>query len=122
MKIPLKGAIAKGETTVNEKKQLFFGQPIVDSYLLEESVHYYGIVVHHTAEEDVEQFTLSNLFQDIKTPLKSGNISHYELCWYKDDVEDAKKKLNAIRSTVSDAPRKYIDNTLSVINSSETDS
>ena len=25
------------------------------------------------------------IFKDIKAPLKSGNLSHYELSWYIDD-------------------------------------
>lgn len=50
-------------------------------------------------------------------------ISHYELSWYlDDDIQSVGEKvgkigneLREIRKTVSDAPRKYIDNTLDVI-------
>ena len=58
----------------------------------------------------------------LNMPLKSGRISHYELSWYIDDIGNAKEKIDEIsvalkdiRQTVSDAPRKYIDNTLDVI-------
>ena len=117
--IPLKGAIAQGEITCDMTKQLFFGQALIDAYLLEENVQYYGVLVHHSAEKNVQD--IPNLFRDIKAPLKSGRISHYELSWYADDLkdtealEDIKGKLSDIRLSVSDAPRKYIDNTLDVI-------
>ncbi len=117
--IPLKGAIAQGEITCDMTKQLFFGQALIDAYLLEENVQYYGVLVHHSAEKDAQY--IPNLFRDIKAPLKSGKISHYELSWYADDLtdiqalEEIKEKLSEIRLSVSDSPRKYIDNTLEVI-------
>lgn len=123
-KIPIKGAIAQGRITCDIPKQLFFGQALIDAYLLEESIYYYGILVHHTAENSVIKFSSDNLFRDIKAPLKSGRVSHYELSWYVDGISDKIEDriseisvaLKDIRQTVSDAPRKYIDNTLDVIN------
>ena len=121
--IPLKGAIAQGQITCDIPKQLFFGQALIDAYLLEENIHYYGILIHHSAENYVIKYGDTNIFKDIKAPLKSGKISHYELSWYiEDDERNAEEKiieiskaLNDIRLTVSDAPRKYIDNTLEII-------
>lgn len=123
--IPIKGAIAQGQITCDIPKQLFFGQALIDAYLLEENIHYYGIIVHHTAENAIMKLgNENNIFKDIKAPLKSGKIFHYELSWYIDDnplnieekVNEIDAALKAIRQTVSDAPRKYIDNTLDVIN------
>ena len=122
-KIPIKGAIAQGEITCDIPKQLFFGQALIDAYLLEENIHYYGILVHHSAEISVIKLE-NKFFQDIKAPLKSGKIFHYELSWYiNDPTKDRKKQLDEIvaalkniRQTVSDAPRKYIDNTIDIIN------
>lgn len=125
LQIPIKGAIAQGQITCDIPKQLFFGQALIDAYLLEENIHYYGILVHHTAENLVTELNnKNNIFKDIKAPLKSGKISHYELSWYIDDdsqnieekINEMENALKAIRQTVSDAPRKYIDNTLDVIN------
>lgn len=124
--IPIKGAIAQGQITCDIPKQLFFGQALIDAYLLEESINYYGVLVHHTAEESVMQLGQeSNIFKDIKAPLKSGRISHYELSWYLNDetpnnserIYEIREEIMAIRLSVSDAPRKYIDNTLEVIDS-----
>lgn len=123
LQIPMKGAIAQGKITCDIPKQLFFGQALIDAYLLEENINYYGILVHHTAKKSV--LTLidnKKIFKDIKAPLKSGKISHFELSWYiNDDNKDIDLKkissaLKVIRQTVSDSPRKYIDNTLDVIN------
>ena len=86
LQIPMKGAIAQGKITCDIPKQLFFGQALIDAYLLEENINYYGILVHHTAEKSV--LTLidnKKIFKDIKAPLKSGKISHFELSWYNND-------------------------------------
>ncbi len=118
--IPIKGAIALGQITCDIPKQLFFGQALIDAYLLEENIHYYGILIHHTAESSVIRLgSDNNIFKDIKAPLKSGKISHYELSWYTDEmsnISEIKDALNNLRQTVSDAPRKYIDNTIDVLN------
>lgn len=123
LQIPMKGAIAQGKITCDIPKQLFFGQALIDAYLLEENINYYGILVHHTAEKSVlKLIDNKKIFKDIKAPLKSGKISHFELSWYiNDDNKDIDLKkicsaLKVIRQTVSDSPRKYIDNTLDVIN------
>lgn len=121
--IPIKGAIAQGKITCDIPKQLFFGQALIDAYLLEENIHYYGILVHHTAEKSVINLGEKNIFKDIKAPLKSGRIFHYELSWYVNNncqnraqqLDNIINALKNIRQTVSDAPRKYIDNTLDVI-------
>lgn len=117
MMIPLKGAIAYGKVTCDMSKQLFFGQALIDAYLLEENVQFYGVLVHHTAEEYVIKSLPNNIFRDIQAPLKSGKISHYELIWYNTEGNSTEtiEALNHLRTTVSDAPRKYIDNTLDVI-------
>lgn len=119
--IPLKGAIAAGIMTCNQTKQLYFGQALIDAYLLEENVKYYGVLVHHSAEKYLHDESITE-FRNIEAPLKSGNISHYELMWYatkiNSDVPEQKSLeqcLSNLRLTVSDEPRKYIDNTKRVI-------
>lgn len=113
--IPLKGALAEGNITCDMVKQLFFGQALIDAYLLEENVQYYGIVVHHSAEQSVID-SASDMFRDNLVPLKSGKINHYELVWYNDQGVDVKSGLDRIRLSVSDSPRKYVDNTNAIIN------
>ena len=115
--IPIRGSLAQGKLTVDPKKSIFFGQPLVDAYELEEKgVKYYGVVVHNSAESIIKVCPDGNkLFKDIKTPLKYGWISHYELSWYFDDIEQTMSVLNKIRENVSGEPRVYVDNTLKVL-------
>lgn len=114
--IPMKGALAQGVVTNDTDKQLFFGLPIIDAYLLQENVKYYGVVVHHSAEQSVIGMPL---FTDAPTPLRSGKVHHYQLNWFMDSEkqvsEEACRDIEALRYSVSDEPRKYVGNTMDLI-------
>lgn len=130
---PLKGAIAKGLFSYKEDKQLFFGRALVDAYLLQEQIHYYGIVAHNSIEKDIEEYAKGwtgkkkNPYILSSIPFKSGNISHYHLAYnlmsntreIGNNVTATHRNiissLNKIRHTVSGAPRIYIDKTLQVL-------
>ena len=110
-RIPIKGVLAKGTFTVDVAKQLFFGQPLIDAYGLEENLVIYGIAIHHTLEKEAKN--MPEWFVDKDVPLKNGNSKHYLLKWWDEgDSKRAEDSLNAIRETVSDAPRRYIDKTI----------
>lgn len=130
----LKGVIVKGLFSYKEDKQLFFGEGIVDAYLLQEQVHYYGIVAHHSMEADIEQYSNGNggkkkvnPYVLSPIPFKSGNITHYHLAYNlinstretgKDvnkTQEEIRSWLYNIRKTVSGSPRIYVDKTLQVL-------
>lgn len=115
--LPIKGAVAKGECTVcMDAKPFFFGQPIIDAYTLEESVVLYGVVLHNTVEELAEkELAKSKLVFDYKVPLKGGTSKHYILSWFAANMDENVTNLNTIRKTVSDSPRRYIDNTMDSI-------
>ncbi len=115
-KIPIKGVVAKGIFTFDFAKQLFFGQPLIDAYGLEENIVIYGIVAHHSFEKDAR--SLTDWFIDAEIPLKNGNSKHYLLNWWQDNATIVKERLNAIRETVSDSPRRYIDKTINIIEKS----
>lgn len=118
LNFPLKGAIAKGKITCDVQKQLFFGQALIDAYLLQEDVKSYSVLVHHSAEVDVKA---RSHFREVKAYLKTGRIIHRELNWYggieqeEAQKEQTKRVLHRLRESVSNAPRIYIDNTLSLI-------
>lgn len=138
-KFPLKGVISKGNFTYNEEKQLFFGRALVDAFLLQEQIHYYGIVAHHSVEEDIKKQANGwkekdngnrkgiNPYILSPIPLKNGNTTHYHLAYNLiskkretgKNVEKTHKKiiswLEKIRGTVSGAPRIYVDKTLQVL-------
>jgi hypothetical protein len=133
--IPLKGAIAYGKISLNKPSQIYFGQPLINAYLLEEEMHYYGVVAHHSIldyihrNENEIKSTNGYLFNCF-TPLKGGLINHTNLDWFRDlneadDKEivkikdnDFKKafydKMKVFASKTSGAPRKYLDNTIKV--------
>ena len=116
--LPIKGAIAKGECTVSlGYKPFFFGQPIIDAYTLEENVVLYGVVLHNTVENMALELSEENFdfVFDYNVPLKGGNSNHFVLNWFCKNVGQNHSNLLAIRTTVSDSPRRYIDNTLKCI-------
>ncbi|MEA3028723.1 MAG: hypothetical protein QOG13_48 [Sphingomonadales bacterium] len=49
--IPIRGAIAKGRMTADFDKSIFFGQPLVDAYLLEGKQAWYGACYHDSAND-----------------------------------------------------------------------
>ena len=138
-KFPLKGVISKGNFTYKEDKQLFFGRALVDAFLLEEQINYYGIVAHHSIENDIIQYANGQGKKDngnrkginpyilSPVPLKSGNITHYHLAYnlISSTRETGKNIdqthmniiswLELISGTVSGNPRVYVDKTLQVL-------
>ena len=127
--IPLKGAISHGELSVNISRQIFFGQPLIDAYLLEEEVEFYGIVIHNTVEKILNELNTSLIsiekYKDCVVPLKSGKIQHYILDWVSkinttDNPQSKKEELLRLmkrqREQTVGRPRRYIDNTIYVFN------
>ena len=117
--LPIKGAIAKGICTATTgAKLLYFGQPIIDAFKLEENLVIYGVAIHNTAEEEaIKLFDKdgNKHIYDYKVKLKSAASNHFILNWYSEDIKESIYMLNLIRKSVSDAPRRYIDNTLESI-------
>ncbi len=120
----IKGGMAFGKLTVDLDKQLYFGQPLIDAYLLEEDLQYYGVIVHHTAERKIlplpNQYARLNFF-NMPTKLRQGVVNHMNVNWFDlaRNVErhgyNLRHLLNEIKLTVSGAPRRYLDNTLEAL-------
>lgn len=131
----MKGAIARGRITFDSIEQLYFGQALVDAYLMEEELKFYGVAFHHSAEKlviealermyypDSKKIRIYYPIHECSIPLKSCKCKHYLIAWHKlnaalsqDDLtEDSKNWLANINLTVSGAPRVYVDNTIAVI-------
>ena len=130
-KIALKGGFAHGQVSLNKAEQIYFGQPIIDAYLIEEDVNYLGVVAHSSIDqflksqsEKCEKSIICNklLFEE-KTYLKCGKITHLNLDWFiltqkdhdklkpAEKIKNILKDLDAFNCTVSGSPRRYIDNT-----------
>lgn len=123
--IPMKGAIAHGVISVNKTKQIYFGQPLIDAYLLQEEVNYYGVVFHNSVDnyiykhsKEIDNYT-KNSYSEIKTPLKSGLITHNNVNWFSsfndpESNDDFDIMISKLKTITSGKPRKYIDNTIVV--------
>jgi hypothetical protein len=136
-KIPIKGGLAHGEVSLNKSEQIYFGQAIIDAFMMEEDVNYIGVVAHNTIDNyiNINKIELQKtrdklsevLFED-KTPLKCGNINHLNLNWFmkavisKEELTDIEKtkRINELitnfKYNTSGSPRKYIDNTIDFFN------
>ncbi|MCM1139818.1 MAG: hypothetical protein NC453_14720 [Muribaculum sp.] len=130
----LKGCISKGEMIYSPNNQLFFGKALVDAYMLEEELKFYGVVYHHSVEELIHSTITNQLIHikgrekyipiyEAKVNLKTGCCYHYTVAWHllkedlsKGDVSDiAKDWLKKIAETVSGNPRIYLANTRTYI-------
>ena len=84
----LRGSIASGKMIFDEANQLFFGKALVDAYLLEEDLAFYGVVFHHTAEKLVRESLESNNdiylpIEDVELSTKKGKSKHFHIAWFK---------------------------------------
>lgn len=129
--IPMKGSIAYGKISLNKSEQIYFGQPIIDAYFMEEDVNYMGLVAHNSIDEyiknnedNIKETRFHQYFFETKAPLKCGNLTHLNLNWFE-KIPNSQTKMsktqktqsvidciNNFKCTASGNARKYIDNTL----------
>lgn len=130
--IPLKGAISYGQVSLNKSSQIYFGQAIIDAYLLEEEVNYLGVVAHNSIDKYIEEISFVDdkpyMFES-ETYLKCGLITHTNLNWFrmikglKDENDKPSfviEKIKSFKPKVSGSPRRYIDNTLKMFDKANT--
>ena len=133
VKFPINGAIAKGKFSCDTEKNIFFGQALVDAYLLQSTLFYYGLAVHPNVDMDIKKFMsrpieqykkTSKLLFPIPIPLKGGDASYYNVNWnllganndIKDTTREAQRLLNDLeKGTTIGNPRIYIENTRQII-------
>lgn len=126
--IPYKGSIAFGLMTFDNVNSIYFGQPLIDAYLLQEELLFYGIVLHATAEQKIiNHYSLNYRFIDYLCPFKNGSAHHLTI-YPITTVPRIPKKLEKyakssydnvmeyFRFNTSGHLRKYIDNTKTYIN------
>lgn len=123
----IKGGLAYGTISVNKISQIFFGQPIIDAFLLQDELNYYGIIGHHSLEryylDLINNKVANDLLFNIKTPLKTGFVEHLNLDWSygynfvtkgKEPKFSIFEKIDSFKKQTSGGTRKYIDNTKDV--------
>lgn len=117
--LPYKGAISHGKLTADFENSLFFGQPLIDAYHLGEQLYYYGIALDNNVErkineginsEKIDENHFSDFLFNHKTPLKNGNVNHYNIKF----KELNKSHIQDLYNSVSGITRNYVDNTLSM--------
>lgn len=116
--------MSQGVFTYDNEIDLYFGQPLVDAYVLHDELYYYGIVAHHTVEPIIKKYRFLGLpYSKQQIPLKKGKTAQYHLSWHlcnenlsvgniSSKVEDW---LAHIEEHVSGSPRIYVDNTRAVV-------
>lgn len=133
----MSGCIAKGDVTYDKERNIFLGQPIVDSFLATEDIDYYGVVIHKSAVQDVKKYIarkkknltnshLEHLFKEERLYFKSGFFSEMQLRWFDFDLvkkyspESVHKLiyplLEEMKNEIHGKARRYIENTVDVIN------
>lgn len=120
--IPHKGGVAFGKMTLDFGNSIFFGQPLIDAYLLQEELNLYGIVAHPTAEFK-NKFYEEETVIEYNCPFKTGNSKHFTILpstFFSDsfgltEFDILYKSVSDLRINTSGGLRKYIDNTLSYL-------
>lgn len=123
----IKGVMAQGEFSINEKKQIYFGRPLVDAYELFDDVHFYGVLVHDTAEGTVKKYASEKIpYLEGIVPLKKSRPNHCYLGWWMlDEKLYAKKNVKAqewidhLEESASGNTRMYMLNTRELIKNEE---
>ncbi|QIE58696.1 hypothetical protein G5B37_03700 [Rasiella rasia] len=122
--IPHKGAVANGKMTIDYNSSIFFGQPLIDAFVLQDELQFYGIIAHSSAEFKKEFDTDENVLE-YNCPFKGGKGIHKTIlpgCFIlKDPLADEAidrliKSVKKLRINTSGSLRKYIDNTIDYIN------
>lgn len=126
--VPHKGAIAYGKMTLDQDRSIFFGQPLIDAYLLQEELHFYGVIMHGSVEEIMSKKISGQTFvKKYDCHLKNGKSGHFTVYPifadshgaenYPEDHEKIINSLHQMRFRTSGHLRRYIDNTESYFKS-----
>jgi hypothetical protein len=119
--ISIKGAISFGEITVDFEKSLFFGQPLIDAYLLHDELQMLTVIMDHNFEkrwEKINNEEFNEIIITYKVNLKCGRITHKILRPHgQNNLQLRINYVKYIYSIVSGRPRLYLDNTIEFLNS-----
>ena len=114
--IPMKGAISYGEVTVDFNKFIFFGQPIIDAYLLHEQLFQLSVVLDHNFEKKISTMNLCkeahSRYRTCEVSLKGNSVTHQMI--QPADSQTIKvclEKIDEMYLSVSGSARRYLGNT-----------
>ncbi|RYY45118.1 MAG: hypothetical protein EOO06_17065 [Chitinophagaceae bacterium] len=119
--LAIKGGISFGEITVDFEQSLFFGQPIIDAYLLHEELQMITAIMDNNFEVKLKTFDtdtlITNMIIDYKANLKSGRITHKLMKPFRKNIPTRIQSLTKLYDLTSGRPRLYIDNTIEFLKS-----
>jgi len=115
--LAIKGAISHGEITVDVEKSIFFGQPLIDAFLLHEDLQMLSVILDHNAENRIESFSEDELVVKrnlikFEAYMKYGRIYHTLLRPSIPTLSECRTNLMNLYKGVSGKPRQYLDNTI----------
>lgn len=107
--LPLRGAIAFGETIIDPATMTFLGQPIVDAHLTEKSQEWIGSAIHSSAAERLESY---DDVAQYSVPVKPACPSlNYALKWHHYLHPSDTKKVLEEGKALADTIRQKLKNT-----------
>jgi len=120
--IPHKGALAFGTMTLDTENSIFFGQPLIDAFLLQEEIQFYGVLIHATVEKEMNdrKFQTPLFIRNYLCKLKNGLAKHLTIYpiharivneKYTDRSIKLFESISRLRLNTSGHLRKYVDNT-----------
>lgn len=119
--IPIKGAISFGQISVDFEKSVFFGQPIIDAYLLHEDLKQLSVILDHNSENQIELVrinpSLKKYLLDFNAFLSYGRAKHKLVFHPNNDDFSLEHSIESLYKLTSGKPRLYIDNTKVFLNS-----
>ena len=122
--LPVKGAISLGNFTCDFENSIFLGKPLLDSFLLQQELSYFGVVLHHSAEKNMSvgpfiqiknihlPFNPYEILIRYKTPFKSGRVFHLNIAPHSGSYSKLSKSLTQCYQNVSGESRLYVDSTI----------
>lgn len=118
--VPYRGGIGRGTIVADFERSIFFGQPIVDAYLLEESLNWYGVALPansfeglcETDEEKPNGWVALTYHRTVST--KQGPQELQIINWpaFVNNEQKIKELLEPFQNTHSDKLNSYYQNTL----------
>lgn len=137
--VPLNGGIAHGLMKIDKEKNIFLGQPLINSYEIQSELLAYCIVFHSSVdkylddtnpeniqkelgESELSEFVTNNdlkIFRRLlcieKLPFKFGSIYCTMLkLKFKSDNNDIILRIKKLRATSFGRARLYIDNSIDI--------
>ncbi|MFM9985552.1 MAG: hypothetical protein ACKVOK_10000 [Flavobacteriales bacterium] len=116
--VPFKGAIAYGEFTADVTRSIYFGQPLVDAFLLQEDLALYAMILHDSMDEVMSRYRANSSVMDYDFPAKENKtfyrpgITLFKTRMMPQLYDNHRKKVKNMGVGVREHIQTYVKNTL----------